>query len=79
MSLGEHSSQDTLGQLQGKGDNYTKLSIIEKKKLIGVTFCIFIFNCYQTNKCLYYVDLQDAIGYVDSQTGSYYTQFVSLS
>jgi hypothetical protein len=35
MSLGEHSSQDTLGQLQGKGDNYTKLAIIEKKKLIG--------------------------------------------
>jgi len=36
MSLGEHSSQDTLGQLQGKGDNYTKLAIIEKKKLIDL-------------------------------------------
>jgi len=36
MSLGEQSSQDTLGQLQGKGDNYTKLAIIEKKKLIDL-------------------------------------------
>lgn len=33
MSLGEHSAQDTLGQLQGKGDSYTKLSILEKKKV----------------------------------------------
>jgi hypothetical protein len=33
MSLGEESAQDTLGVLQGKGDKFTKLSIIERKKL----------------------------------------------
>lgn len=32
MSLGEESAQDTLGVLQGKGDKFTKLSIVEKKK-----------------------------------------------
>lgn len=46
MSLGEHSSQDTLGQLQGKGDNYTKLAIIEKKKLIGCLFSILLLFFY---------------------------------
>ena len=33
MSLGEASTTDTLGGLQGKGDKYTKLALIEKKKL----------------------------------------------
>ena len=72
MSLGEHSSQDTLGQLQGKGDNYTKLAIIEKKKLIGCLFIILIF-CFMVLLLfllLCILDLQDAISYVDSQTGS---------
>jgi chromosome segregation ATPase len=33
MSLGEASATDTLGGLQGKGDKYTKLALIEKKKM----------------------------------------------
>lgn len=33
MSLGEESTTDTLGNLQGKGDKFTKLAIIERKKL----------------------------------------------
>lgn len=33
MSLGEASASDTLADLQGKGDKYTKLSIIERKRL----------------------------------------------
>lgn len=32
MSLGEHSATDTLGDLQGKGDKFTKLHLIETKK-----------------------------------------------
>mmetsp|Transcript_21773 Transcript_21773/g.36408 ORF Transcript_21773/g.36408 Transcript_21773/m.36408 type:complete len:631 (+) Transcript_21773:133-2025(+) len=32
MSLGEESAQDTLGVLQSKGDKFTKLSIIERKR-----------------------------------------------
>eukprot|EP01042_Synura_sphagnicola_P019989 gene19989-25336_t len=32
MSLGEHSAADTLGDLQGKGDKFTKLHLIETKK-----------------------------------------------
>ncbi len=47
MSLGEESAQDTLGVLQGKGDKFTKLSIMERKK---------------------YMDLEDAIQYVTSET-----------
>jgi hypothetical protein len=50
MSLGEESAQDTLGVLQGKGDKFTKLSIIERKK---------------------YMDLEDAIQYVSSETEKY--------
>lgn len=32
MSLGEASAADTLGELQGKGDKYTRLQLIEVKK-----------------------------------------------
>lgn len=33
MSLGEASATDTLGNLQGKGDKFTKLALIERKKM----------------------------------------------
>ena len=33
MSLGEESKTDTLGNLQGKGDKFTKLSLIERKRM----------------------------------------------
>lgn len=33
MSLGEESKADTLGNLQGKGDKFTKLSLIERKRM----------------------------------------------
>lgn len=33
MSLEEESASETLGNLQGKGDKYTKLSLIERKRL----------------------------------------------
>ena len=32
MSLGEESSTDTLGVLQTKGDKFTKLALIERKR-----------------------------------------------
>lgn len=32
MSLGEASTTDSLGDLQGKGDKFTRLSLIERKK-----------------------------------------------
>jgi len=33
MSLGEKDASEVLGSLQGKGDHYTKLSVIERKRL----------------------------------------------
>ena len=48
MSLGEESKADTLGNLQGKGDKFTKLSLIERKRMndleVGV---IVIFTMHQ--------------------------------
>lgn len=32
MSLGEQSATDSLGDLQGKGDKFTRLSLIERKR-----------------------------------------------
>jgi uncharacterized protein YfaT (DUF1175 family) len=33
MSLGERDTSDILGELQGKGDQFTKLCVVEKKRL----------------------------------------------
>lgn len=45
MSLGEASTADTLGELQGKGDKFTKLALIEKKKMTDLQDAIqFIVN-----------------------------------
>ena len=44
MSLGEESATDTLGNLQGKGDKFTKLSIIERKKLADLRGCDSVCN-----------------------------------
>jgi hypothetical protein len=49
MSLGEVSAADTLGGLQGKGDKFTKLALIEKKKMNDLEDAIS-FVIKETNK-----------------------------
>eukprot|EP01040_Poterioochromonas_malhamensis_P015402 gene15402-17233_t len=49
MSVGEVSTTDTLGDLQGKGDKFTKLALMEKKKMNDLEDAInFIIK--ETNK-----------------------------
>jgi len=45
MSLGEASTADTLGELQGKGDKFTKLALIEKKKMTDLQDAIQFIVC----------------------------------
>ncbi|RYH32493.1 hypothetical protein EON65_00510 [archaeon] len=45
MSLGEQSTTDTLGEMQGKGDKFTRLALIEKKRQTDLNDAItYIMN-----------------------------------
>lgn len=49
MSLGEESKADTLGVLQTKGDKYTKLSLVERKRMndLEVFFICYFLKTFQ--------------------------------
>ena len=36
MSSGERDTNDILGELQGKGDQFTKLCVVERKRLVDL-------------------------------------------